>query len=145
MNLDWFQAHWNWEMLVYSLLRLHEQPLHPRSHLPQMQDRDWRIGQLLSPVRYTNGSRTGWLSGVVGKPVGGVASAVSGIGSIRITAVVAESPVHTPLEDGTLGHRVGRHHVRRLASVACTEPGVGTVAGIGEGTLKDLVRPSLVV
>jgi hypothetical protein len=29
--------------------------------------------------------------------------------------------------------------------VACTEPGVGTVAGIGEGTLKDLVRPSLVV
>ena len=24
-----------------------------------MQDRDWRIGQLLSPVRYADGSRTG--------------------------------------------------------------------------------------
>jgi hypothetical protein len=143
VSLDCLQAHRRWEMSVRSLLRPHEQPCRPTSCLPQVQDRDWRSGQLLSPVRYCNGSRTGGLSGVVGKPVGRVAAALCGFGSTRVAAVVAEPPVHTSLEDGTLGRRGGRHRVRRLASVVCTEPGIGAVAGIGEVTLKGRVRPSL--
>ena len=59
----------------YSLLSPYEQPHHPRSRLPQVQGRDWRHRTTTVAMRYTNGSRTGWLSGVVGKPVGGVASA----------------------------------------------------------------------
>ena len=66
--------------------------------------------------------------------MGGVAAALSDIRSVRISAVVAESPVHPLLESGTLGHRGGYHRIRRLANLVCIGPSVGTVARIGAVT-----------
>lgn len=57
--------------------------------------------------------------------------ALCGNRPVRIAAIVAQSPVHPPMESGALDHYGGHHRVGRFADLVRIEPGLGAVAGIG--------------